>query len=84
MAAGLQRTVVSGAPGSVLVIYPGLSFYWPDTRLTLFNLYCLASRVLLELGAVEPVETRQMTALLLSGLALLLYLSHILLSCAGV
>ena len=53
VAAGLKVVVVSGPPGSALIIYPGLSFYWPDTNLAWFNLYCLVSRVLVEVLGAE-------------------------------
>ena len=48
VAQGVARTVVSGGPGSTLVIYPGLSFFWPDTSLAIFNLCCWASKLILK------------------------------------
>ena len=47
VAEGFQRAVLSAAPGSALLIHPGLSFYWPDTGLAMFSLYCWAARILL-------------------------------------
>ena len=48
VAEGFQTAVVSGAPGSALLLHPGLSFYWPDTRLAMFNLYCWAAKLIIK------------------------------------
>ena len=48
VAEGFQRAVVSGAPGSALLLHPGLSFYWPDTGLVMFNLYCWAAKLIIK------------------------------------
>ena len=50
VAEGFQTAVVSGAPGSALLLHPGLSFYWPDTGLAMFNVYCWAAGLLLQVG----------------------------------
>ena len=48
MAEGFERAVVSAAPGSALLIHPGLSFYWPDTGLAMFSLYCWAAKLVIK------------------------------------
>ena len=85
VAEGLGRAVVSASPGSALLIYPGLSFYWPDTSLAMFNLYRLASLMLVwVMGRPSvPVETGQIAGLLVSGLVVVIYLSHLLLGWLG-
>ena len=50
VAEGFEAAVVSAAPGSALLIHPGLSFYWPDSGLAVFRLYCWATRLLLQVG----------------------------------
>ena len=48
VAEGFEKVVVSGAPGSALLIHPGLSFYWPHTGLAMFSLYCWAARLVIK------------------------------------
>merc|ERR1719278_924042 len=80
VAEGFQTAVVSGAPGSALLLHPGLSFYWPDTGLAMFNVYCWAAGLLLQLsGTKQPVEPGQIAFLLGSLLLLLVYICHVLL-----
>ena len=57
MAEGFERAVVSAAPGSALLLHPDLSFYWPDTRLAMFNIYCWAARILLQVGYTLVTES---------------------------
>ena len=48
MAEGFERAVVSAAPGSALLIHPDLSFYWPDSGLAMFSLYCWAAKLIIK------------------------------------
>ena len=50
VAQAFQRAVVSGTPGSALLVHPEVSFYWPDSGLAMFNFYCLAARIILQVG----------------------------------
>ena len=58
VAQGVERAVLSGAPGSALLLHPELSFYWPDTGLAMFNIYCIAARMLLQVRYHSPTLTR--------------------------
>ena len=52
VAQAFQKAVLSGAPGSALLVHPEVSFYWPETGLVMFNFYCLAARILLQVGYI--------------------------------
>ena len=47
VAEAFERLVVSGGPGEALLVYPGLTFYWPNVQFWMFNIYCYISKFLI-------------------------------------
>jgi len=45
VADGVETSVLSGETGSALLVYPGLSFYWPDLSGNVLLGYSLAARI---------------------------------------
>ena len=47
VAEAFERLVVSGGTGEALLVYPGLTFYWPNVQFWMFNIYCYISKFLI-------------------------------------
>ena len=47
VAEAFERLVVSGVTGEALLVYPGLTFYWPNVQFWMFNIYCYISKFLI-------------------------------------
>jgi len=45
VAEAFQQLVVSGESGKILMVYPGLLFYWPDFQMMMFKLFCFLSKI---------------------------------------
>jgi len=81
-----QRLVVGGESGQMLVVMPGLCFYWPDwnsSLIKIFSMICLFCVKVMGHRASEPVLPGQMRNV---GIAFLLFtgiLFHLVLSYLG-
>ena len=47
VAEAFERLVVAGGTGEALLVYPGLTFYWPNVQYWMFNVYCYISKFLI-------------------------------------
>ena len=47
VAEAFERLVVAGGTGEALLVYPGLTFYWPHVQYWMFNVYCYAAKFLI-------------------------------------
>ena len=47
VAEAFERLVVAGGTGEALLVYPGLTFYWPNVQYWMFNVCCYISKFLI-------------------------------------
>jgi len=87
VAESLNRIIVTGESGQVLFVYPGLSFYWPDVQMFLFNFFCYASKFLIRICGhkrAEPIQSSQLITATFLFCIFMYFVFHNLLAWIGI
>jgi hypothetical protein len=86
VALAVERAIVSGEPGDVLTVGPGIVYYYPDIQMMVFVLYKVIHTILVTVGRIprtQSVTTSQLGVvfgLLILGTG---FLFHLLLTSIG-
>jgi len=86
VAAAFDRLLVTGVSGQMLMVHPGLTFYWPELSLEVYKLFCFAATTCIKLCGhqrSEPVQPSQLMMIISLLMLMFALIFHVLLSWLG-
>ena len=86
VAAAFDRLLVTGVSGQMLIVHPGLTFYWPELSLEVYKLFCFAATTCIKLCGhqrSEPVQPSQLMMIISLLMLMFALIFHVLLSWLG-